>query len=215
MGGEQTMDRAHFEHRRTSGFPTVRRGGYDPDEVDRFLASVSEWLRTEAAEELGDGVVQSKLEQVGQTTARILMRAEQENEELRRSAEEECADLRAKARIAAEEEAAELRRATEDECADLRAQAEADAQRMIDDAAVQAHRALQEETERLRADMDAVVAELDRRRSVAVEEVERLRADLLDAISPHSEPSAPTEREGRTAGRRQVPAYGPSRHANA
>jgi len=242
------MDWAEFEHRRASGFPTVRRGGYDASEVDRFLASVSDWLRTGAAEELGDEVVRNKLEQVGQTTARILMIAEQETEELRRRAEEECADLRAEARTTADESAArileaaeqrseELRRTTEEECADLRAQADSianetcsraeryatkvraqadeDARRMIDDAAVQAHSALEEEKERLRGEMDAVVAEMDRRRNVAVEEVERLRADLLTAISPHSERIAPAEREGRTAGRRQAPAYGPSRHANA
>ena len=242
------MDWAEFERRRASGFPTVRRGGYDEGEVDRFLASVSDWLKTGAAEELGDEVVRNKLEQVGQTTARILMIAEQETEELRRRAEEECADLRAKAQTAANESAAriletaeqrseELRRTTEDECADLRAeadtianetcsraekyatkvraQADEDAKRMIDDAAVQARSALREETERLRAEMDAVVAEMDRRRNAAVEEVERLRADLLAAISRHSDRTAPTERDGRTAGRRQAPTYGPSRHANA
>jgi DivIVA domain-containing protein len=248
MGGERTMDWAEFEHRRASGFPTVRRGGYAEGEVDRFLASVSDWLKTGAAEELGDEVVRNKLEQAGQTTARILLIAEQEAEELRRSAEEECADLRAKAQSAANEstarilEAAEqhseqLRRTTEDECADLRAeadtianetcsraekyatkvraQADEDAKRMIDDAAVQARSALREETERLRAEMDAVVAEMDRRRNAAVEEVERLRADLLAAISPHSERTPPVERDGRTGGRRHVPTYGPSKHANA
>ena len=85
---------------------------------------------------------------------------------------------------------------------------------MIDDAAVQARTALREETERLRADTEAVVAEMERRRNAAVEEVERLRADLLEAISPHSEGIAPTERDGRTTGRRHVPTYGRS-HANA
>ena len=205
------MDWAEFEHRRASGFPTVRRGGYDASEVDRFLASVSDWLKTGAAEELGDEVVRNKLEQVGQTTARILMIAEQETEELRRRAEEECADLRAQADTIANETCSRAERyATK-----VRAQADEDARRMIDDAAVQAHSALEEEKERLRGEMDAVVAEMDRRRNVAVEEVERLRADLLTAISPHSERIAPAEREGRTAGRRQAPAYGPSRHANA
>jgi DivIVA domain-containing protein len=248
MGDERTMDWAEFEHRRVSGFPKVRRGGYDHGEVDRFLASVSDWLKTGAAEELGDEVVRHKLEQVGQTTARMLLIAEQDNEELRRRAEEECADLRAKAQAAANESAAriletaqqraeQLRRTTEGECADLRreadavanetcgraekyattvrAQADEDAQRMIDDAAVQARTALREETERLQAELDAVVAEMDRRRNVAVDEVERLRADLLTAISPHAEHTAPAERDGRTAGRRQAPAYGSSRHADA
>jgi DivIVA domain-containing protein len=248
MGGERTMDWAEFEDRRASGFPTVRRNGYDRAEVDRFLASVSDWLRTAAAEELGDEVVRNKLEQAGQTTARILLIAEQETEELRRNAEEERADLMAKAQTAADESAArvleaaeerseQLLRATEDECAALtaeadtvanetcgraekyatsvRARADEDRKRMIDDAAVQARSVLREETERLRAGMDAVVAEMDGRRNAAVEEVERLRADLLAAISPHSEGTASAERDGRTAGRRHAPTYGSSRHANA
>jgi DivIVA domain-containing protein len=236
-GDERTMDWAEFEQRRASGFPTVRRGGYDAGEVDRFLASVSDWLKTGAAEELGDEVVRDKLEQVGQTTARVMLIAEQEAEELRRGAREECAHLRATAETAAEQSAAELRRTTEAECADrvaeadaianetcsraeryatkVRTQADEDAKRMIDDAAVQARDALHEETDRLRAEMNAVVADMDRRRSAAVEEVERLRADLLAAIAPHSEGTAPTERDGRTNGRRQAPAYGASRHANA
>jgi DivIVA domain-containing protein len=248
MGGERTMDWAEFEQRRASGFPTVRRGGYDRGEVDGFLASVSDWLKTAGAEELGEEVVRNKLEQAGQTTARILLIAEQEAEELRRGAEDECAELRAKAQTAADESAArlleaaeqrseELLRTTEDECASLtaeadtianetcgraekyatrvRAQADEDAKRMIDDASVQAHTALREETERLRADTEAVVAEMERRRDAAVEEVERLRADLLEAISPDSEGTAPTERDGRTTGRRHVPTYGRSRHAKA
>ena len=248
MGGELTMDWAEFEDRRASGFPTVRRNGYDRAGVDRFLASVSDWLRTAAAEELGDEVVRNKLEQAGQTTARILLIAEQETEELRRQAEEERADLRAKAQTAADESAArvleaaeqrseQLLQATEDECAALtaeadtianetcsraekyatrvRARADEDRNRMIEDAAVQARTALREETERLRAETDAVVTEMDRRRSAAAEEVERLRADLLAAIAPHTEGTAPTERDGRMTGRRHVPTYGSSRHANA
>lgn len=242
------MDWAEFEHRRLSGFPKVRRGGYDEGEVDGFLTSVSDWLQTGAAAELADEVVRNTLEQTGQTTARMVLIAEQEIEELRRRAEEECADLRAKAQTAtdesvagiletAEERSEQLRLTTEEECADLRAeadtianetcsraeryaskiraQADEDAKRMIDEAAVQARGALREETERLRAEMDAVIAEMDLRRNAAVEEVERLRAALLAAISPPSERTVPTERDGRTVERRQAPTYGPSRHANA
>jgi DivIVA domain-containing protein len=242
------MDWAEFERGRVSGFQTVRRGGYDRNEVDRFLQAVSDWLETEAAQELGDEIVQRKLEQVGQATARILLIAEQETEELRRRAQEECDELRATAQIAAnestariietaEQESEELRRRTEEECAHVRAEADAtandtcsraekyatriraqadeDSKRMLDDAVAQARNALLEETERQRAEMDAVVEELDRRRNAAVDEVERLRADLLSAISAHSEHLAPTERDGGTAGRRHSPTYGPSKHANA
>ena len=205
------MDWADFDHRRASGFPMVRRGGYDRSEVDGFLASVSDWLKTTGAEELGDEVVRNKLEQAGQTTARILLIAEQEAEELRRGAEDECASLTAEADTIANETCARA----EKYATRVRAQADEDAKRMIDDAAVQAHTALREETERLRADTEAVVAEMEQRRDAAVEEVERLRAHLLEAISPHSEGTAPMERDGRTTGRRHVPTYGRSRHAKA
>ena len=235
------MDWAEFEHRRASGFPTVRRNGYDRAEVDRFLASVSEWLRTAAAEELGDEVVRNKLEQAGQTTARILLIAEQEAEELRRGAEDECAELRAKAQTAADESAArvleaaeqrseQLLRATEDECAALTAEADTIANETCSRAeryATSVRARADEDGKRmiddaavqartaLREETERLRAEMDRRRNAAVEEVERLRADLLEAISPHSEGTAPTERDGRTTGRRHTPTYGSSRHANA
>jgi hypothetical protein len=241
------MDWAEFEHRRVSGFRTVRNR-YDKDEVDRFLEDVADWLQTDAAAQLGDELVQRKLEQVGQATARILLIAEQETEELRRTAEQECAQLRAQAQAEAdastvsilaeaEQRAEELRQRAEEECeraraeADtaandtcsraeqyatrIRAQADADAEQMLADAAKQAQIAVIEETERQRAEMDPVVAELDRRRNVAVDAVERLRADLLSAIAEHSTRPAGAEGEGDMAGRRHSPTYGPSRHANA
>jgi hypothetical protein len=241
------MDWAEFEHRRVSGFRTVRNR-YEKDEVDRFLEEVAEWLQTDAAAQLGDELVQRKLEQVGQATARILLIAEQETEELRRTAEEECAQLRARAQAEAdasaarilanaEQQADELRQRTEEECegvtaeADIaandtcsraeqyatrvRAKADADAEQILADAAEQAQAVVIEETERQRAEMETVVAELDRRRDAAVDAVERLRADLLSAISEHSTRIAGAEGEGDMAGRRHSPTYGPSRHANA
>jgi cell division septum initiation protein DivIVA len=241
------MDWAEFEQQRISGFATARRG-YDKDEVDRFLDAVAGWLQTDAAEELGDREIERKLEAAGQSTARILLIAEQEAQELRRKTDEECADLRANAEAAAQESAArtleiaeqqaeELRRQTEEECADLtetadtiandtcsraekyateiRAKADEDAKQMIDEARVRARAVLLEETERKRAEVDAIVDELERRRSAAVEKVERLRADLLSAISKDSPRAQSTERDGGSGQRRHAPAYGSSNHANA
>src|SRR5215210_7936797 len=129
------MDWAEFERRQLSGFDTVRRG-YDQNEVDRFLNAVADWLQTDAVHELGDEEVERKLEAAGQSTARILLIAEQEAQELRRATETECAELRAKAQAAADESAARvretaeqeaeaLRRTAEEECTELRAIADA------------------------------------------------------------------------------------------
>jgi hypothetical protein len=240
------MDWAEFEHQRASGFRTVRHG-YDKNEVDLFIRAVADWLETDAVQELGDGAVERKLEVVGQSTARILLIAEQQADDVRRKAEDECAELRNDAETvanesttrileAAEQQAGELRRKTEEECAELRANAEAAAnetssraeqyatrvrakadeaaKRKVDDAITQARSALLEETERQQAKMDAVVAELERRRHAAVDEVERLRADLLAAVSKHTDRIAPVEGEG-TVRRRHTPTYGPSKRANA
>jgi DivIVA domain-containing protein len=240
------MDWAEFERRRVSGFKTVRRG-YDQNEVDPFLNAVADWLQTDAAHELGDEEVERKLEAAGQSTARILLIAEREAQELRRTTETECAEIRAEAQAAADESAARvlaiaeqeaeaLRRTTEEECTELRAAADAaandacssaekyattvrakadeEAKQAIDDAREQAREAAREETERQRAKADAMIVELERRRDAVVGEVERLRANLLSAISQFSPRASSTEADGGTAGRRHVPAYGPSRHAN-
>ena len=98
------MDRAEFEQRRASGFRTARHG-YDKGDVDRFLRDVADWLQADAAAELGDLVVQRQLELAGQSTARIVLIAEQEAQELRRRTEEECAELRAEAQADAQHDA--------------------------------------------------------------------------------------------------------------
>jgi DivIVA domain-containing protein len=179
------MDWAEFEERRLSGFDSVRRG-YDPSDVDRFLEAVADWLRTDAAQELGDQTVQGKLEAAGQSTARILLIAEQEAQELRRATEEECADLKARAQAAAddaaarviqnaEQQAEDLRRKTEEECAELIAAADAAA----NDTCSRAERYAN--TIRARADEDAKQAIEDARvtaRDAARAEVERERADI-------------------------------------
>lgn len=179
------MDWAEFEERRLSGFDTVRRG-YDPDDVDRFLEAVADWLRTDAAHELGDRVVEGKLEAAGQSTARILLIAEQEAQELRRATQQECADLKARAQAAAHDSAArviqeaeqhaeDLRRKTEEECAELIAAADATA----NDTCSRAERYAN--TIRARADEDAKHTIEDARvtaRDAAREEIERERAEI-------------------------------------
>jgi DivIVA domain-containing protein len=166
------MDWKDIDRLRDPGFTEARRG-YDRREVDRFLGSLVDWLETDAATELGELTVQRKLEHVGKSTARILLTAEEEAEKLRRLTDKECAELRADAETAA----LKTRQAADQYAHDVRAKADADAKRMI------------EEGERRRAEIDAVVSELEARRDSTIKELDRLRTELSSAIGTHeSEP---------------------------
>jgi DivIVA domain-containing protein len=184
------MDWKDIDRLRDPGFTEARRG-YDRREVDRFLGSLVDWLETDAATELGELTVQRKLEHVGKSTARILLVAEEESEKLRRLTDEECADLRSEAEAAARK----TREAADRYAHDVRAKADADAKQMI------------EEGERRRAEIDAVVNELEARRDGTIQELDRLRAELSSAIGPHesapkpaSEPKPASARKGKEAG---------------
>jgi DivIVA domain-containing protein len=167
------MDWKDIDRLRDPGFTEARRG-YDRREVDRFLGSLVDWLETDAATELGDLTVQRKLEHVGKSTGRILLVAEEEAEKLRRITDQESADLRAEAEAAAHK----TREAADRYAHDVRAKADADANQMI------------EEGERRRAEIDAVVSELEARRDSTIKDLDRLRTELASAIGPH-EPAPP------------------------
>jgi DivIVA domain-containing protein len=162
------MDWNDIDRLRDPGFTEARRG-YDRREVDRFLGSLVDWLETDAATELGELTVQRKLEHVGKSTARILLTAEEEAEKLRRLTDKECTELRSQA----EAQALKTREAADDYAHDVRAKADADVKRLV------------EEGERRRAEIDAVVSELEARRDSTIHELGRLRSELSSAIGPH------------------------------
>ena len=121
------MEQRHIERIRNPQFP-VARHSYDKREVDNFMLELANWLESRAAEEVGSFAVKRKLEMVGRSTANILMAAENEAEELRRTTEEEMQQVRDILRIAqqpvslekpiGEEEESELGDFVEDQTAE-------------------------------------------------------------------------------------------------
>ena len=185
------MDWKDIDRLRDPGFTEARRG-YDRREVDRFLGSLVDWLETDAATELGELTVQRKLEHVGKSTARILLAAEEEAEKLHRLTKEECTDLRA----AADAAARQTREAADQYAHDVRAKADADAKRMV------------EEGERRRAEIDAVVSELEARRDGTIKDLDRLRAELssaIGALDPEPKPEPKPEPAPEEAGKSAAP----------
>jgi DivIVA domain-containing protein len=174
------MERPDVERLRDPGFAIARRG-YDQREVDKFLESLVDWLETDAAKELGDIAVTRKLELVGKSTARILLTADQESAKQRRAAEEECERLLADS----EAESREIRRAADEYATQLRAKAEEDSRQAAAEARAKAEEIVAE-GERRRAEIEAVVSELETRRDLTVRELERLRAELGSTIGTHT-----------------------------
>jgi DivIVA domain-containing protein len=187
------MDWKDIDRIRVPGFADARRG-YDKHEVDAFLGRLADWLETDAASEIGQAAVTRKLELVGRSTAHILMTTEQEAEQLRRSAEEECAQLLSQAEAAA----LQARQAADEYAKQTRAQADADARGTVAAASVEARESI-EEGERRRAQIEAVIADLEIRRDDALADLDRLRGELSATIAGHRRAGPANGRDGERA----------------
>jgi DivIVA domain-containing protein len=190
------MDLEDIHRLRGQGF-TVTRRGYDHREVDRFLDSLVEWVETDAAKELGDQAVKRKLELVGKSTAQILLTTEKESEQLRSQTEEECAELRAEAEGAS----LAVRRDADEYATKTREKADHDARR-TGEVAVAKAKGIVEEAEQRRAQVEAVIAELDARRDGTLRELDRLRHELGSTIGEHTSAPRAHGRGGETNGER-------------
>jgi DivIVA domain-containing protein len=179
------MDRHDIERLRDPGFTMARRG-YDQREVDKFLGALVDWLETDAAKELGGLAVTRKLELVGKSTSRILLTAEEESAELRRATEDECETLRSQAEAAAQK----VRQAADEYASNVRAKADDDARRAATAAKATA-KEIVEEGERRRAQIEAVVTQLEAHRDHTVQELERLRTELASTIGTHTPAARP------------------------
>jgi cell division septum initiation protein DivIVA len=169
------MDWNDIDRLRDPGF-TVARRGYDRREVDRLLGTLVDWLETDAAKQVGELAVKRRLEFVGKSTARILLTTEEESEQLRRLTDE----LRSEAEAAA----LTARQAADDYAKKVRAKADEDASQTTD-AARASVKQIVEDGERRRAEIEAVVSELEARRDRTIQELDRLRAELSSTIGTH------------------------------
>jgi DivIVA domain-containing protein len=173
------VDWNDIERLRVQGF-TVARRGYDRREVDKFLAALGDWIETDAAKDLGDQAVKRKLELVGKSTAQILLTTEKESEELRAQTEEECVELRSQAEAASRE----ARHAADEYAKKVREKADQDSRRTGEAASAKAN-GIVEQAQRRRAQIEAVIAELDARRDGTLQELERLHGELASTIQEH------------------------------
>lgn len=188
IGG--TMDWNDIERLRVQGFTLARRG-YDRREVDKFLAALTDWLETDAAKDLGGMAVKRKLELAGKSTAHILLTTEKEAEQMRLRTDEECAELRTQAEAAA----LQARQAADEYAKKVREKADQEARRTGEAAGAKAKQTV-EEGDRRRAQIDAVIADLDARRDDTLRQLERLRGDLSSTIEQHQPAPLSKKRNG-------------------
>jgi len=166
------VEQRHIERIRNPQFP-VARHGYDKREVDNFMLELANWLESRAAEEVGSFAVKRKLEMVGRSTANILMAAENEAEELRRTTEEEMRQVRDNSV-----------REVEDKLA----------------AATSKARSTVEEGQRRRAALESQITELEALRDRVLNDLERLGEELGTAVAANH-PGASADLLGTLSGK--------------
>ncbi|MDX6607138.1 MAG: DivIVA protein [Solirubrobacterales bacterium] len=195
------VDQTSLDRIRNATFPAAKRG-YDKHEVEKFLARLADWLETGAGDESRSDTVKRELERVGQRTGAILAQAEESAQQIRAEAEEEArgtintANMQAEetrtqaeqystqTRTSADSYAQQARQEAEQEVASTREEAEQEARETIATAQAQARRIVEEGTQR-REDVEAVIADLVRRRDDVLAGTEELTAKLTGAVSEH------------------------------
>jgi DivIVA domain-containing protein len=195
------VDQTSLDRIRNATFPSSRRG-YDKHEVEKFLARLADWLETGAGDESRSDTVKRELERVGQRTGAILSQAEESAQQIRAEAEEEArgtvntanmeaAETRSEidnysseTRTSADSYAQQTRQEAEEVLSNAKAEAEKQAREALAAAEAQAHRIVEDGTQR-REDIEAVIADLVRRRDDVLADTEELSSKLTGAVSEH------------------------------
>jgi DivIVA domain-containing protein len=195
------VDQTSLDRIRNATFPTGRRG-YDKHEVEKFLGRLADWLETGAGDESRSDVVKRELEKVGERTGAILAQAEESARQIRAEADEEArgtvntANMEAtetrteadnyshETRTSADAYDQQTRQAADEVLANAEASAQAQARERIEAAEAQARRIVEEGIQR-REDIEAVIADLVRRRNDVLADTEELTGKLTAAVSQH------------------------------
>src|SRR5215213_2715031 len=195
------VDQTSLDRIRNATFPSARRG-YDKHEVEKFLGRLADWLETGAGDECRSDVVKRELEKVGERTGAILAQAEESAQQIRAEAEEEArgtvntanmeaTETRSEAdtyaqetRTSADSYAQQTRQAADETLANAEAKAEAQAREKIEAAEAQVRRIVEEGLHR-REDIEAVIADLVRRRDDVLTDTEELANKLTGAVAQH------------------------------
>lgn len=195
------VDQTSLDRIRNATFPASRRG-YDKHEVEKFLSRLADWLETGAGDESRSDTVKRELQRVGERTGAILAQAEESAQQIRAEAEEEvrasveaaatdaqetrsAADSYAeKTRASADSYAEQTRETADHEASAAQTQAEQEGRETIESANAQARRIVDEGTQR-REDVEAVIADLVRRRDELLADIEELTAKLTATVSEH------------------------------
>ncbi len=224
------VDQTSLDRIRNATFPSARRG-YDKQEVEKFLARLADWLETGAGDESRSDTVKRELERVGERTGAILSQAEESAQQIRGEAEslareaieegntqadqtrKEAEAYSQQAHSESDAYAKQTRAEADRDVAEARAEAEAEAQDTVAEAQAQARRIVEEGTQR-REDIEAVIADLVRRRDEVLYDTEELSGKLTAAVGEHRhvkgadpfdtpdelDPAAREEDEDRTMG---------------
>ena len=195
------VDETSLDRIRNATFPSSRRG-YDKQEVEKFLARLADWLETGAGDESRSDTVKRELERVGERTGAILAQAEESAQQIRGEAESLAREAIEEGQTQADQSrkeaqayskqihseadgyAKQTRSEADKDAADVRAEAEADARDTIADAQAQARRIVEEGVQR-REDVEAVIADLVRRRDEVLDDTEELTGKLTTAVGDH------------------------------
>jgi DivIVA domain len=195
------VDHTSLDRIRNATFPAAKRG-YDKHEVEKFLARLADWLETGAGDASRSDTVKRELERVGERTGAILAQAEESAQQIRAEAQEEArgtvntANMEAaetrteidnyasETRISADSYAQQTRQEAEEVLSSAKAEAERLARETLEEAQAQAHRIVEDGMQR-REDIEAVIADLVRRRDDVLADTEELSAKLTGAVSEH------------------------------
>jgi DivIVA domain-containing protein len=180
-----TADPTSIERIRSASFESARRG-YKKQDVDRFLASLADWLAS------GEGrkqsvLVKEALEDVGRRTGSILVTAEESAQEIRERAEKtrEEADAYAKqTKERTEQQARALKESSEAEAERIRSVAARDAEEAVSKAKAEV-REVVAQGEARKAQIEAEIEDLGKRRDSILGRIDELASQLSGTAKEH------------------------------